>query len=326
LVVDGLNYRIRKVDSLGNVTTLAGNGTPGFTDGAANVAQFLEPKEIKIAPNGDIYVTDYENHAIRLINPTTGAVSTYAGDGTPGSTDGSLAVAKFHRPRDIDFDSQGNMYVTDLMNNKIRKITPGGTVSTFVGSGVAGGTDGMGTAATLNIPTGIVISSSDYIYVTDGQGHRVRMISPAGLVTTIAGTGVAGFQDGPGASAQFNLLQDICLNPSETHLYLGDRNNNRIRVLEIGKNSIEDIENTVFQSLSLYPNPANTDVMIDLTAIFNENVVVSIYNIAGELVKTVTEKSENIIRIDTKDLVSSSYLFIIRVGDQQVHKTVLISR
>jgi len=143
----------------------------GFADGHESTASFYQPKSFYVTSNGDIYVADYENHRIRKISG--GQVTTYAGTGSAGFQNGSALTAQFHRPRDITMDAQGNMYVTDLMNSVIRKITSSGAVSTFAGSGVAGGSDGTGTSAQFNIPTGIDIDSNGDFYVTDCIGNKV---------------------------------------------------------------------------------------------------------------------------------------------------------
>jgi len=183
---------IRKVTPEGVVTTIAGLwGSPGSADGTGAAAQFLGPSGLVVLASGDIYVADQGNHTIRKIAPG-GLVTTFAGTaGVQGSADGQGAAASFYHPFAIAVDSQGNLFVTDKDNKKIRKITPAGVVSTFAGSGAHGQSDGSGTAASFYYPSGIAIDSADNVYVTDAAA--IRKITPAGVVTTFAGqAGVCG--------------------------------------------------------------------------------------------------------------------------------------
>lgn len=183
---------IRKVTPEGVVTTIAGLArSPGSADGTGAAARFLGPSGLVVLASGDIYVADQGNHTIRKIAPG-GVVTTFAGTaGVQGSADGQGAAASFYHPFAIAVDSQGNLFVTDKDNKKIRKITPAGVVSTFAGSGAHGGSDGTGTAASFYYPSGVAIDSADNVYVTDAAA--IRKITPDGVVTTFAGqAGVCG--------------------------------------------------------------------------------------------------------------------------------------
>lgn len=177
---------IRKVTPAGVVTTIAGvSGSAGSADGTGAAARFSGPSGLVVVASGDIFVADQGNHTIRKI-AAGGVVTTFAGTaGVQGSADGTGAAASFFHPFAIAVDSQGNLFVTDKDNKKIRKITAAGVVSTFAGSGAHGGSDGTGTAATFYSPSGIAIDSADDIYVTDAAA--IRKITPAGVVTTFAG-------------------------------------------------------------------------------------------------------------------------------------------
>jgi sugar lactone lactonase YvrE len=185
---------IRKVTPEGVVTTIAGvllNG--GSADGIGTAARFWTPSGLVVLPSGDIYVADQHNHTIRKIAPGAAGgvvVTTFAGTaGVQGSADGAGAAARFYHPFAIAVDSQGNLFVTDKENRKIRKITPEGVVSTFAGSGVHDSVDGTGTAASFRYPAGIAIDSADNVYVA--EGNAIRKITPAGVVTTFAGQAAA---------------------------------------------------------------------------------------------------------------------------------------
>ena len=147
---------------------------------------------IALDDSGNIYVADTGNHRIRKITPS-GVVTTIAGDGTAGFADANGTSAKFNNPAGVTVDSDSNIYVTDEGNNRIRKITPSGVVTTIAGDGTAGFADANGTSAKFNSPHGIAVDSSKNLYVTDRGNHSVRKISTDSQVTTIAGDGTAGF-------------------------------------------------------------------------------------------------------------------------------------
>lgn len=142
---------------------------------------------LTIDAHGNLYAIDsIDGFIIKKITPG-GVVTTLAGNGLQGSTDGSGTQASFYEPRGLAVDASGNVYVADMMNNKIRKISPSGVVTTFAGSGVAGSNDGMGTSATFYSPVSVAIDAGGNVYVVDAQNELIRKISPSGLVTTLPG-------------------------------------------------------------------------------------------------------------------------------------------
>ncbi|HKB92005.1 MAG TPA: putative Ig domain-containing protein, partial [Opitutaceae bacterium] len=226
-VADYGNYVVRKITPGGTVTTLAGSGSPGFTDGAGSAAQFSSAWAVAVDSGGNVYVADQSNNAIRKVTPS-GVVTTLAGSRTAGFADSTGAVAKFSSPQGVAVDSDGNVYVADSGNNRIRKISPAGAVSTLAGSGVAGFADGTGNAAQFRTPEGVAVDSSGNIYVADAGNNRVRKISPTGTVSTLAGSATAGYTDGPGDAVQFNGPASVAVDGTG-NLYVADTVNNRIR-------------------------------------------------------------------------------------------------
>ncbi|MDP6794196.1 MAG: immunoglobulin domain-containing protein [Verrucomicrobiota bacterium] len=226
-VADVGNHKIRKITPEGVVSTLAGSGSKGSIDGPGADAQFSMPNGIALDSSGNIYVTDLINHKIRKITPE-GVVSTLAGSGASGSADGPGADAQFYWPRGIALDSSGNVYVADMHNNKIRKITPEGLVSTLAGSGSAGSADGLGADAQFSVPLGMALDSSENVYVADAINNKIRKITPEGLVSTLAGSGAAGSADGLGADAQFSFPWGVTLDSFE-NVYVADVGNHKIR-------------------------------------------------------------------------------------------------
>ena len=182
-VSQGTTHSILNIDGIGPVTTFAGDNGPGFVDGAVATAAFNIPNGVFAdATSGDLYVADASNNAIRLIS--NGDVSTLAG-GTQGHQDGAGSNAQFYFPLGLTKAPDGDLYVTDFYNHLIRKITPGGDVTTFAGSGTAGFVDDVGTAAAFNGPYGITCDDAGNLYVCDLNNDLVRKITPGGQVTTL---------------------------------------------------------------------------------------------------------------------------------------------
>ena len=222
-VANSYNHRIRKITDEGLVSTLAGS-IWGFRDGAGRSAQFNYPYGVAVDAAGNVYVADTNNHAIRKITPE-GLVSTLAGS-TEGSADGAGTSAQFNSPTDVAVDAAGNVYVADYLNDRIRKITPEGLVSTLAGS-TEGFRDGAGTSAQFNSPAGVAVDAAGNVYVADYLNDRIRKITPEGVVSTLAGS-TEGFRDGLGRSAQFNGPAGVAVDAAG-NVYVADEYNHRIR-------------------------------------------------------------------------------------------------
>lgn len=214
-----------------SITTLAGlAGTSGSSNGSGSAARFNGPEGIAVDGFGNVYVADTANHTIRKIT-AAGATVTLAGlAGTPGSINGTASGARFNRPKGVAVDSSGNVYVADTTNHLIRKITSTGAVTTLAGSaGTPGSGNGTGTAATFRSPEGVAVDSTGTVYVADTANHTIRKITPAGVVTTLAGlAGSSGATDGSGSAARFNAPEGVAVDSAQ-NVYVADRQNNRIR-------------------------------------------------------------------------------------------------
>ena len=242
-VADFLNHTIRKIDKNNIVTTIAGNGKPGYKNGKGANAQFNYPRGICIDKKGNLYISDSWNHRIRKID-TNGNVTTFAGGGNyfnPDSVgewvDGKDTTARFYTPCGIGIDGQSNIYVTDARSHRIRKIDAKGIVTTIAGKGElgvdkGGFKDGKAEISVLNTPTEICAGPNGEVYVSDTYGNRIRMIYK-NEVTTIAGNGKAGFADGPGETAQFNFPRGIAVDKTGKNIFVFDYSNNSIRKIEI---------------------------------------------------------------------------------------------
>jgi len=215
-VADSNDHVIRKIAPSGLTTTLAGLvGVSGSTDGPGASARFNGPYDVEVV-GGFLYVADRSNFTIRRIDLGTEIVSTLAGLAlSSGSTDGTGSAARFRSFQGLGSDLAGNLYVADTANHTVRKVTPGGVVTHMAGTALsAGSADGVGAAARFNSPRDVVVDPSGNVYVSDGGNFTLRMITPAGTVTTVAGLALTtGFQDGVGSAARFSAPRGLALLP-----------------------------------------------------------------------------------------------------------------
>jgi len=227
-IADPLTHRIRMISN-NAVSTLAGDGTSGITDGVH--AQFELPSMVIADDNNNIYTLDIDDPRVRKISPT-GFVSSIAGNGQVGFRDGLAADAEFGKEMSgMVMDAQGNILVVDFDNKRIRKITIGGQVITIAGNGQQGYVDGPATTAEFFAPSGIALDKNGNIFI--GDGNRVRKINTNGVVSTYTGRMMYGFHDGTLSDAVFTSIEDLVIN-DEGDLYLTDQN----RIREVGHDGI----------------------------------------------------------------------------------------
>ncbi len=232
---DCLNNRIRKINPAGIITTVAGNGSEGYSaDGISATASWLDlPWGIAVDGAGNLFIGDRENHRIRKVN-TSGIISTIAGTGLWGySGDGGPAVsAQVNGPRGVIVDKVGNVYFADAENHRVRKINTSGVISTFAGNGYPSylGDGGPATAANLFYPSGLAMDTIGNIFIADQYNHRIRKVNTAGIITTVAGNGTHGYTtDGIAATAsEINYPLGVAVDLAG-NIYIGDEDNSRIR-------------------------------------------------------------------------------------------------
>lgn len=265
-VADRSNYRLRKVEADGTVTTVTwtngsgvvapvefptgvysvaigpdgslyiaggtGNRVQKLTASGAltDVATFATlPTAVAVDHLGNVFVTLPYAHTVVKVTPA-GAVTTFAGSGLDGQADGTGAAASFSNPNSIAIDSVGNIFVADTNNCVIRKITPESVVSTFAGNHTCALVNGAATGASFNLPTAVAVGPDGAVYAS-GYDYVLREVTSSGEVSTLAGSGTTGFVDGPGASARFGLVMGLAVDDAGV-IYASDFMNNRIRLIK----------------------------------------------------------------------------------------------
>ncbi|MBI5283232.1 MAG: hypothetical protein HY858_16225 [Candidatus Solibacter usitatus] len=235
LISDQLNHKIRKVTPDGTISLVAGKGTIGSTgDGAAATsAELSYPTGIAVDKSGTIYVSESGSNIVRKI-VSGGNISTFAGNRSAGYTGDTKNAtdASLNLPTGLAVDSAGNVYIADTANSVIRKVGTDGKISTFAGTGAIGssGDGGDAVKAKLNRPVGLAVDGSNNLYVADQMGHRIRKITSGGIISTVAGTGTAGYEGNGGAATRAQLFHPTGLAvDSNGDLIIADTTNNRIR-------------------------------------------------------------------------------------------------
>ena len=294
-VADTTNNNVRKIAADGTVTTLAGlAGRSSSVDGQGGAARFEDPYAVATDSLGNSYVADATDHTLRKIT-ADGTVTTFAGRaGSFGSSDGAGSVARFKTPRGIATDSSGNVYVADTGNKTIRKITAAGTVSTLAGTaGLGGSLDATGAAARFSGPNGVAVDGSGNVYVIDSESATLRKITPAGVVTTLAGSpGVNGATNGSGAAASFRVPYDVAVDASG-NIYVSDHGNNLIRkvtaagvVTTLAGSGAEGSTDGIGVAASFkYPNGISVDGSGNVYVADTDNQLIRKITQAGEVTK-----------------------------------------
>ena len=237
-IADLGNYRIRRVDGSGIITTIAGIGESGYggDGGPANKAQLYRPKDVIVDSSGNLYIADTDNNRIRRVD-TSGIITTIAGNGYRGySGDGGPALeAQLSRPEGVAVDNAGDLYIADTWNHRIRRVDASGTITTIAGIGSEGllGEGGPAVEAQLRAPSGVALDGSGNIYISDTYNMRIRRVDATGIITTVAGSGSTGVGDysgdgGPAVEARLDTPHDVAVD-DDGNLYIADTSNNRIR-------------------------------------------------------------------------------------------------
>jgi sugar lactone lactonase YvrE len=245
-IADSHNHRVREVAAAtGVIATIAGTGVAGFSGdgGMATVARLDLPTALALDALGNLYLADSNNHRVRRIAATTGAITTVAGNGVEAfaGDNGPATSASIDSPNGLALDSAGNLYIADTHNGRVREVNAAsGLISTVAGAGVVGGNvqsfggdNGPATAAGLALPRGLAMDAACNLYFADSANHRIRRISPTGIITTVAGQGTENFagDNAPAVAASLDSPRSVALSPAG-QLTLADSGNQRIRQLD----------------------------------------------------------------------------------------------
>ena len=325
---------IRKVSTSGSVTTLAG-GSQGYQDGAANSARFYSPRGVAVDNKlKSIYVGDSWNHRVRKIDLSTNQVSTYAGGGSTGLDAGDLAdgqgdAARFHTPCGLSIDSAGNIYVGDAFNHRVRKVGTDRSVITVAGTGSTGDgnggfQDGDTSVARLNTCTKVFVTNNGFLLIGDTYGNRVRMVDTSGNVSTLAGTGSAGYQNGADSVSRFNYPRGIVANDNLDSIFVIDYNNHSMRFIWKEIVTAADFQKTNQPiNFGMSFNQAKGVLTIELFQVKGA-CNIDIYTICGRLMYHKSEIAETQLKVSVSKFSSGTYLIRIKSDNLEMVGKLLI--
>jgi trimeric autotransporter adhesin len=232
------NNRVRKVNTSGIITTIAGIGIEGYSGdgGQATAAEISTPGGLAIDTLGNVYIPELAGNRIQKVDVSTGIITTVAGDGVGGSggDGGAATAANLDYPTGVALDKKGNLYIADDINNRVRIVDTSGVINTYAGNGIFGygGDGGPATAAELEAPTGLASDAAGNLYFGDQENSRIRVVNSSGIISTYAGNGVVGYTGnaGPATAAELDHPEEVALDASG-NLYIDDEGNDEIRIV-----------------------------------------------------------------------------------------------
>jgi hypothetical protein len=255
-----------------------------------------------------MYIADYYNNRIRKVN-SKGIINTIAGDGTGGyfGDGGSATSAEINGPEGVAVDASGNVYIGDAENQRIRKISTTGIITTIAGNGTKGysGDGGLAANAELYYPDGIAVDDSGSIYIADSYNNRIRKINSTGIISTVIGDGTKGYSGdgGPATVAELNQTSDVFVDAS-SNIYIADYANNRIRKVyaPLAINEITDSKDLI-----IYPNPSNGEFNVALKGVTSKNKI-EVFNMLGQCV-FLNKLNNNLTEINLSNQPAGIYLY-----------------
>ena len=350
-IVEPFNYRIRKVDSFGIISTFAGNGNPGYSgDGGPATAAEIKPAGVAVDRIGNVYIAEGYNGIIRKVN-TSGIISTIAGitvicgyigqgiiDTIYGgdSGDGGLAItAAFYNPISIALDSSGNIYISDEGNDRVRKIDTNGFVNTFAGVVLGGsctslygsgfsGDGGLATAAQLSVPYGLTVDNSGNVYIADEDNRRIRKVNELSIISTFAGDGILGHSGDGGAATAAEISDPVGLTIDNSgNIYIADYYENRIRKVSGLQSNVKTVVSPS-SSLNIAPNPSSGNFTVNVKSNTVDIVQFTITNIEGQKVQEFKDLTNKKIEMKTFLPDGVYYISAITQNDKYFDKIVII--
>jgi hypothetical protein len=327
-IADAFNNVIRKVNTHGIITTVAGRYTTGYTGdgGPATAAQLYDPNGVWADSAGNFYIADAHNNVIRKVN-TSGTISTIIGNGyNAGTTHGGYAgdggpatAAELFYPESVMIDKAGNFFVAELYNSTIRKVNTSGIIYTIAGTNVAGysGDGGTATAAELGHPYDVAINSAGIIFIADNSNNVVRSIDSSGIIHTYAGNHIPGYSGdgGPATAAELHIPTSVSVDQYD-NLYIVDDLNNVIRMVSARSTSVNQPVASVSPQLTVFPNPAISELTVAST---DRIAMVAITNLVGQTVYTHKYESDK-VQVDVADFPPGIYF--VRINGTEVRKFV----
>ncbi|MES2701438.1 MAG: T9SS type A sorting domain-containing protein [Bacteroidota bacterium] len=313
---ESAGHTIRKINTSGIITTIAGDGTIGYNgDGIlATTAKLFFPYLGKVDNSGNIFFGDYGNHRVRKID-ATGIITTVAGDGTNGSSGdgGSALSAKLKTPVFVNLNSAGDIFIPDNSDFRVRKVDAStGIITTFAGNGVMGNTGdgGAATSAQISFVNSMAFDHLGNSFLADLDANVIRKVNSAGIISTIAGTGATGYggDNGPAINAVFNSPNSIAVN-SAGNVAVADVNNNRIRLIIYNNTAVANQEGHLLK-VSVFPNPAKDNIVIDAEVPIE---TLDVINVVGTCVTEVRPSlGDRVVTVDVSRLPAA--LYVIKVN------------
>lgn len=333
-IADWHNCVIRKVNTLGTISTIAGNYTYGCgysgDGGAATAAEISTPLDVAVDSSGNIFIAEEGNYTIRKVN-TTGTIYTIAGNYTLGrgySGDGGPATnAELNIPTSVAVDGFRNIYITDQDNNVIRKVDSSGIITTIAGNHAFGygysGDGGPATAAELGGPYGVAVDGSGNIFISDVGNEVIRTVNHSGIISTVAGNFTFGHgfsgDGGPATDAELWSPGNISIDQSN-NLFIADELNERIR--KVTNITTGLLCATLKPDFSIYPNPA-TNIIYIQTSKINFPVTLEIADITGRVIFEKTLELQSQSQMDISSLLPGIYFVILKTKTEQLTSKIV---
>ncbi len=329
-ICDAGNSAIRKVNSSGVITTVAGTGVAGFSGnfGPATAAKLNKPQGIAVDAEGNLYISDTYNQFIRKVTDSNGHIFNIAGTGSAGTSrsNTNALIANISYPGGITVDYIGNIYFSDQGNNMVKKINLSGDMTYFAGNGTYGysGDGGVGTDASINVPQHLVTDAVGDLYFTEFGNHVVRKETRSGTIGTLAGTGARGNSGngGDARSATFNGLLGIAYS-SSGRIYISDEVENTIRVIA-GAEAVNNINDNQ-KLVDVSPNPTDGYLNIRLNAAI-DLIGYSVSSINGNVVIDFIREPSSHFSIDLNNLPNGIYLLNCSTSQGSVIKRFLLNK
>jgi len=310
-VSDNYHHVIRRLNSVGIMSTFAGNGLNASAGdgGPASAASFKTPAGMALDAAGNLYIADGEGNVVRKIN-TSGVISTFAGDGTAGfaGDGGSATLASLDSPYAVALDAFGNVFISDVKNNRVRKVDVSGAISTYAGAGTAGysGDNGPATDAELNRPAGLATDKDGNLYIADADNNVIRKVATDGTITTAVGNGTPGFGGdyGPVNGCNLNRPFGVAVD-AMGDLYIADANNQRIRKTY----APTAVENTqTIANVEIYPSPAGEMLFVDG---LSKGDKLSVMDVTGRVVVSAEVTNGGVEQLNVTSLAQGVYMLNI---------------